>query len=83
MAGSSMVEQELAKAAWMVRVVVPGLSGGSPVESYYAVGTTGKLEAELAAHKQLGDVAIAARRPLTASEIEDLALKPGEVRSYT
>jgi hypothetical protein len=76
--------EDLAPGGWMVRVTLSG-AGGEPIERWYAVGVETKLDALLAVQKHLGQEArsVDPRRPLTATEIDRLGLRPDQVRLYT
>jgi hypothetical protein len=67
-----------------MKILVPSSRGQNLAECWYVVGLSAKLDAQLAAQKHLGsnDAAIFARRPLSFAEIENLSLKPVEVRQY-
>jgi hypothetical protein len=79
-----VTEQELATGGWIVKVTLSA-AGGEPIERWYAVGVSAKLDAQFAAQEHLRHEAerVDPRRPLTRKEIERLELRPGQVRIYT
>jgi hypothetical protein len=81
----AMTEPELAVGGWMVKVITPAPGRAEPIEDWYVVGRTAKMDAELTTqqHSGLEAATIDARRPLTALEIEWLELKPDEVRRHS
>jgi hypothetical protein len=76
---------ELAVGGWMVKATVLSRTGGVSTERWFAVGEPSKEDAALEVQRfpGLGDATADARRMLAQSEIEELQLKPGEVRAWS